>query len=277
MTTPTPHHARIARIHATPLSIEPIRDAFARLWPEADCFDLLDDSLPRDRTGAGEPTLRSRFVALSRYAQLAGAHGILYTCSAFGPEIEAARAAVPLPTLKPNEAMFAEALRHGSTIGLLATFEPSLAPMTAELLALAASRGLQVQVRPHLAEGAFEALARGDAQSHDASVIAASRQYLATAAPMYGFIGLASSMYFSSQGAAKVVGPVLAQTARLLFIGTGGWWLSTHDATAAQFFVLAAASMVVLGVLSCASVVLTRWGPKHDPLPKVRGSDVGRR
>ena len=44
-----------------------------------------------------------------------------------------------------------------------------------------------------------------------------------------------SSMYFSSQGAAKVVGPVLAQTARLLFIGTGGWWLSTHDATAAQF------------------------------------------
>ena len=104
----------------------------------------------------------------------------------------------------------------------------------------------------------------------DPNVIAASRQYLATAAPMYGFIGLASSMYFSSQGAAKVVGPVLAQTARLLFIGTGGWWLSTHNATAAQFFVLAAASMVVLGVLSCASVVLTRWGPKHDALPKVR-------
>jgi MATE family, multidrug efflux pump len=104
----------------------------------------------------------------------------------------------------------------------------------------------------------------------DPNVIATSRQYLATAAPMYGFIGLASSMYFSSQGAAKVVGPVLAQTARLLFIGTGGWWLSTHNATAAQFFVLAAASMVVLGVLSCASVVLTRWGPKHDGLPKVR-------
>ena len=59
-------------------------------------------------------------------------------------------------------------------------------------------------------------------------------------------------MYFSSQGAAKVVGPVLAQTARLLFIGAGGWWLSTHDATAANFFALAAASMVVLGVLSCA-------------------------
>src|SRR5439155_10072574 len=52
----------------------------------------------------------------------------------------------------------------------------------------------------------------------DAGVRAASRQYLSTAAPMYAFIGLASAMYFSSQGAAKVIGPVMAQTARLLFI-----------------------------------------------------------
>ena len=104
----------------------------------------------------------------------------------------------------------------------------------------------------------------------DASVRAASHQYLSTAAPMYAFIGLASSMYFSSQGAAKVIGPVLAQTARLIFIGTGGWWLSTHDASAQNFFALAATSMVLLGVLSCSSVILTRWGPKTDPLPKVR-------
>ena len=98
------------------------------------------------------------------------------------------------------------------------------------------------------------------------SVRAASRQYLSTAAPMYAFIGLSISMYFSSQGAAKVLGPVLAQTARLLFIAGGGWWLSMHDATARTFFVLAAASMVVLGVLSAASVILTRWGPKRAPV-----------
>src|SRR5467141_1034780 len=94
-----------------------------------------------------------------------------------------------------------------------------------------------------------------DIFTRDASVRAASRQYLSTAAPMYAFIGLSISKYFSSQGAAKVVGPVLAQSARLLFIGGGGWWLSTHGATtAANFFALAAASMVVLGVLSAASV-----------------------
>ena len=104
----------------------------------------------------------------------------------------------------------------------------------------------------------------------NSGVRAASRQYLATAAPMYAFIGLASSMYFSSQGAAKVLGPVLAQTARLIFIGAGGWWLSTHDATASNFFTLAAASMGVLGVLSCLSVILTKWGPKTAPIAEIR-------
>src|SRR5436190_1721017 len=103
----------------------------------------------------------------------------------------------------------------------------------------------------------------------DASVRAASRQYLSTAAPMYAFIGLATTCYFSSQGAAKMIGPVLAQTARLLFIGTGGWWLSTHGATAQNFFVLAAASMSLLGLPSCVSVMLTRWGPKPR-VPEVR-------
>ena len=96
-----------------------------------------------------------------------------------------------------------------------------------------------------------------------ATVRATSHQYLSTVAPFYAFIGLASTMYFSSQGAAKVIGPVLAQTARLVYITTVGWWLSTHDATAQSFFWLAASSMVVLGLLSCSSVVLTRWGPRE--------------
>jgi len=106
--------------------------------------------------------------------------------------------------------------------------------------------------------------------THDESVRAASRQYLATAAPCYAFIGLAMSMYFSSQGAAKVIGPVLAQSGRLVFIALGGWYLSTHGATAANFFALAASSMVVLGTLSCGSVILTRWGPKPAAVADVR-------
>jgi Na+-driven multidrug efflux pump len=106
--------------------------------------------------------------------------------------------------------------------------------------------------------------------THDPGVRAASRQYLSIAAPMYAFLGLSISMYFSSQGAAKVLGPVFAQTARLLFVAGGGWWLSTQGAIAANFFTLAAASMAVLGVLSVASVVLTRWGPRRGVVAEAR-------
>jgi Na+-driven multidrug efflux pump len=103
-----------------------------------------------------------------------------------------------------------------------------------------------------------------DLFTSDPGVRAAGQHYLSTAAPMYAFLGLAMSMYFSSQGAAKMLGPVLAQSARLAFIASGGSWLVAREATASDFFTLAAASMVLLGVLSAGSVFLTRWGPKSE-------------
>jgi hypothetical protein len=92
---------------------------------------------------------------------------------------------------------------------------------------------------------------------------------------MYAFIGLAISMYFSSQGAAKMIGPVLAQTVRLGFIALGGLALTMHEATAQNFFALAASSMALLGLLSCVSVVLTRWGPKPGAVARVRPASTG--
>ena len=108
-----------------------------------------------------------------------------------------------------------------------------------------------------------------DIFTDSAEVRAASHQYLSTVGPFYAFFGIATVMYFSSQGAAKVIGPVLAQTARLVYISAVGWWLSTHEANAQSFFWLAASSMVVLGLLSSASVVLTRWGPRAST-PAIR-------
>jgi putative MATE family efflux protein len=106
--------------------------------------------------------------------------------------------------------------------------------------------------------------------SDDPGVREAGRRYLATAAPMYAFLSLATVTYFSSQGAAKVLGPVLAQTARLVFICIGGWWLISNGAPAMSFFILTAVSMVVLGVLSAASVVWSKWGDSGGPVPVVR-------
>lgn len=96
--------------------------------------------------------------------------------------------------------------------------------------------------------------------TNDPGVIAASRQYLTTAAPFYAFIGLSISLYFSSQGAAKVLPPVLAQTARLVFIAIGGWILMANGAGVQSFFTLAAGSMLLLGLAGVASVKFTKWG-----------------
>lgn len=96
----------------------------------------------------------------------------------------------------------------------------------------------------------------------DPGVRAASYQYLAIAAPLYAFIGLNISLYFSSQGAAKIVGPVLAQSARLIFIAVGSLWLVSIGASATSFFMLAACSMVLLGLSCLTAVKLTPWGAR---------------
>ena len=87
---------RIALIHALAHSLAPIEDAFARLWPEIHRTNLLDDSLSADlaRDGALTPAMTGRFLALARYAAGTGADAILFTCSAFGPCIEACAAAL---------------------------------------------------------------------------------------------------------------------------------------------------------------------------------------
>ncbi|MBS0338920.1 MAG: hydantoin racemase [Proteobacteria bacterium] len=137
-------------------------------------MNLLDDRLSGDlaATGSLEDGLARRILALAYYAKDWGAAGILYTCSAFGPAIDAARQAVALPTYKPNDAMFLEALRidapHGpARIGLLSTFAPSVDSMREELLAAATERGIEVDCRTRIVPGALEALRSGETALHD--------------------------------------------------------------------------------------------------------------
>ncbi len=154
---------RIALIHALRHSPPPIEAAFARLWPEARLMNLLDDSLSADlaRDGKITETMTGRFLSLARYAKATGADGILFTCSAFGPCIEAVqREFTRIPVLKPNEAMIEEAEGIGGRVGLLASFVPTLRSMPPEFPAA-------LTVVPKLAEGALAALDRGDGDTHD--------------------------------------------------------------------------------------------------------------
>jgi len=197
---------RIALIHALKHSIAPIEQAFARLWPDAVLANLLDDSLSTDlaREGALSPAMTERFLTLARYAASCGADGILFTCSAFGPCIDAcASALAPMPVLKPNEAMIDEAVAHAGAsgrIGLLATFAPTLATMPAEFAAVAP----QVTLVPALASDALAALNRGDAAAHDRLAAEAAR-------PLEGCDVVALAQ-FSLSSAASLVAQTTGRT-----------------------------------------------------------------
>jgi maleate cis-trans isomerase len=173
---------RIALIHALRHSPAPIMDSFARLWPEPMLANLLDDSLSADlaRDGVITAAMTERFLTLARYTVRCGAQAILFTCSAFGPCIEACAAEqAPMPVLKPNEAMIEEAValaRQGAAprprIGLLATFAGTLTSMPPEF----AEADPGIEIVPCLAEGALAALDAGDPEAHDRLAAEASRR-----------------------------------------------------------------------------------------------------
>lgn len=146
-------------------------------------MNLLDDSLATDLASAGSlnDAMVTRLLSLAQYAKTNGAHGILFTCSAFGPAIDEVKRTIGLPALKPNEAMFDEALDicaqlgGARRIGLLTTFAPAVKAMHDELQTAIAQRNLLVQIDGACALGAMEALNAGDAASHDRLILEGAR------------------------------------------------------------------------------------------------------
>lgn len=171
MTDSTATTKRIALIHALAHSPGPAQEEFERQWPECRLMNLLDDSLSADLADAPrglDAAMYQRFQTLADYAVGTGADAILFTCSAFGPCIEAvARRHADIPVLKPNEAMVAEAVRLKTRVGLIASFAPTLKTMPDEFPA-----GSEVDCE--LAHGALDALNSGAVAEHDRLVVAAA-------------------------------------------------------------------------------------------------------
>jgi Na+-driven multidrug efflux pump len=98
--------------------------------------------------------------------------------------------------------------------------------------------------------------------TQDEAVLSHARQYLVTAGPAFPFFGLGLTLYFASQGAGQVIGPVLAGTVRLVLVAGLGYWLAQNHATAESFYTLVAVAMVLYGVVTAAAVRFTPWGPQ---------------
>ncbi|MES3001515.1 MAG: aspartate/glutamate racemase family protein [Pseudomonadota bacterium] len=210
--------------------MQPVQAAFGELWPQARLTNLLDDSLSQDRAAAGalDAAMTQRFIDLALYVKRCGANGILFTCSAFGPAIEAAAQAGGLPTLKPNEAMFDEALDQcaqlgGSrTIGLLTTFAPAAQSLRDELVQLATDRGASVNLEVACANGAMEALAAGNAAEHDRLVLEQARTLSRCDLILLGQFSMAAtrSAVESATGRPVLTSPHSAVRAMQKLIGT---------------------------------------------------------
>ena len=195
---------RVALIHAVKPAMAPVHEAFARLWPAAECTDLLDTALAIDRARDGEltPAMFARVATLADYAAGTGAAAILFTCSAFGEAIDAAAARSAIPVLKPNEAMFEMALRAGRRIGMLATFAPSVAGMEGEFRSLAARQRREARLETVCVEAARQALDAGDGAAHD--------RLLAEAAPRLSHCDVVLLAHFSTAQAEAAVSAALS-------------------------------------------------------------------
>jgi Asp/Glu/hydantoin racemase len=93
---------------------------------------------------------------------------IVVTCSSTSPAVDIARRIVPVPILKIDDPMMAEAARSGTRIGLLCTASSTVEPSSALLRAHAAEQGRDVAIRTVLCAEAYQALLAGDRARHDA-------------------------------------------------------------------------------------------------------------
>ena len=160
---------RIALIHATKIAIDPIVSACQTYWPEVEHVSILDESLAIDRCKDKNLTeaLSSRIIALCRHAESVGSDGVLYTCSAFGKAIETAALSSALPVLKPNEAMFEQALSMGDRITMGYTFPPAVSGMEQEFRDYASRSQSAAAINSVYAEGARQAVEQGNIEEHN--------------------------------------------------------------------------------------------------------------
>lgn len=96
-------------------------------------------------------------------------------------------------------------------------------------------------------------------------VIAAASSYFHWAGPFYGLLGMGMCLYFSSLGAGKAGGPVLAGLLRLIIVSVGGWLLLKFQAPVWTIYALAAMAMAGYGIAMIVAMRFSHWGPATAP------------
>ena len=167
--------ATLALLHTGAVVIKPINDIVRNLMPQVRIVNFMDDAIVPDiyRDKGITPAIRSRLTHLGQCAAEAQADAIVITCSSISEMAPAVAEAAGLPVYKIDEAMAEEAVRRGTRIGVLATLPTTLDPTCRLIESKAREAGKSVVIRRELADEAFRQLSQGNAEAHDAILVAA--------------------------------------------------------------------------------------------------------
>jgi putative MATE family efflux protein len=116
--------------------------------------------------------------------------------------------------------------------------------------ALAEAVGLAGAIWPEAWLGLFDA---------DPAVLASGAAYLRLVGPTYGFFGLGLCLYFASQGAGRLLWPILAGLARLVLAVGGGWLALLLTGSLTWVFLALGVALVVYGGTLLAAVASGVW------------------
>lgn len=158
----TPH---IGVIHATPLSLAPMKDALEIEFPAARVRHVLDDSLLGDLRAAGRltPELEARMERLIEHLFADGIDALQFACSGYVPVVDRTAERAAIPVRKPDEAMYADLARAGHEhVGILATVQPALDLAEEQLRGLLASTAADTRITTRCVPEALDAAQVGD-------------------------------------------------------------------------------------------------------------------
>ena len=159
---------KVALIHALEESKQPVWKSFYNIWPEAVLSNYSDLSLSKDRNlGQNENTISQRISNLAKMAVSENADAILYTCSAFGDEINRVKDQYSIPILRPNEAAFIDAIQLNQKIKIMVTFLPSLELLTQEIKTMMVESNTELEVKGIYVKEALNSLQNGLVNQHD--------------------------------------------------------------------------------------------------------------
>ncbi len=147
-------------IHTSLVSHHDLQELFGEILPEAQLFNIVDDSLLHDvmKNGEIDEKITGRMCDYFLAAERNGADIIFSQCSSVGKAADVAKKLVSVPVVKVDEAMAEKAVSLGSTIGVVATVKSTMRPSCDLVIEKAREQAKEVEVKEYLVDGALDIL-----------------------------------------------------------------------------------------------------------------------